>query len=198
MAEKVVKTLDLASGFTVEVSPLPPYYMDLVDERFPFPEYPSRKINLISGDVAEWPYDPPEDEKDIPAMGDDDYELYAKWRDVHAKRRKVSEKRQRARIDYLLGMCVEIVDGPIDFEDESQWDYKFSAAFPDFELPESKGEKYLLFLKHFVIRSAQDLNLVIASSTAKEVSMQGIQNALQGFRDILEEGRPGEDHSEEE
>ena len=195
MAEKKYIEIELNSGFTVHVSSLPPYYMDMINDRFPIPEYPSREIALVSGDIVDWPYEPGED---VPEEDHEDYELFVKWHTVDKKRKEVTNQRNTARVDYLLNMCVEIIDGPIEFDDQESLAYKLETAFPDFHIPEDKGQRRLLFIKHFVITTALELNSIVSSSTSQEVSMQGITSALRGFRDNLEEGGLGEDNISED
>lgn len=177
--------LTLVSGFTVDVHPLPPYYKDLIEEQYPLPDYPMRKISLAAGDVIDWPYDPPEQ---MPVEGSEDYDLYLRWKSVHAQREFVEEKRVKAKTDYLLATCVEIVDGP-ELVESQTWVSKVEAAFPDYKVPEHPGKRLLIFLKTQVITSPQELELLISLALSPEVTMQGIVRALQGFQDILEQGR---------
>lgn len=175
----------LASDYTVFVQPLPPYYKDLVEQQFPLPEYPKRKIQLIAGDVVDWPYEPP----DVPVAEDHvDYDLYMLWNIADKARKEIVILRNVARVDYLLAMCVRVIEGEFTL-DSDEWASNLEAAFPNFQVPEHKGKRYLLFLKHVVIRSAEEMDLVISMCTSPEVTMQGVINALRGFQDKMEEGR---------
>jgi len=195
MAEKVYEEIELSSGFTIHVSSLPPYYLDMINDIHPIPDYPSRKLELKAGDTIDWPYEPGEE---VPEEGDEDYELFLKYHIIDKERKEIANTRNTARVNYLLNMCVEIIDGPIDFEDTESWGYKLTTAFPDFHLPDDKGQRMLVFIKHFVITTIPELNNVIDTCTAQEVTMEGITQALRGFRGVMEEGGFREGDNEEE
>jgi len=172
----------LLSGYNVFVTPLPPYYKELVEQRFPLPDYPVRKIELAAGDLVDWPYEPP---KKLVKVDDDDYDLYIQWHIADKNRQEIQRLRNIARIDYLLSMCVAVTDGEYLVED-TEWADKLEAAFTDFQVPAHKGKRYLLFLKHIVITTTEEMDVVISLCTSPEVTMQGIINALQGFQDSVE------------
>jgi hypothetical protein len=194
MAERRMQEIDLSSGFTIGVTALPPYYMDMLNDNIPIPKYPMRKIALAGGAEVDWPYEPPEE---APTDDDADYELFVLWHDADRNIKEATNKRSTARVNYLLNMCIEIIEGPIDFDDTKSWAYKVEAAFPEFKVPENIGHRKLLFLKHFVLTTAEELNYVVTAATAPEVGMEGISSALRGFRHSLEEGGLGEDYLQE-
>jgi hypothetical protein len=171
-----------SSGYEIIVKPLPPYYKDLIEQQFPLPEYPKRKITLIAGDVVEWPYEPSDD---IPEEDSEDYELYIRWHDIDRSRAEISKLQKQASVDYLLSMCVEVVDGEYSIDDEN-WVLKLEGAFDNYEVPKHKGRRFLTFLKHFVITTKEEMDYVIHVSTSPEVTMQGILDALQGFQNSVE------------
>jgi hypothetical protein len=182
-------TVPLKSGFTVCIRPLPPYYKDLIDDTIPLPEYPIRTITLAAGDEIDWPYEPDEEHFD---PEHEDYELYVRWKSVDVERSKLNEIRNRARMDFLLSSCVDVVDGPYDVEDV-EWAQKAEAAFEDWTVPTHPGRRHLVFLKTQVITDADDMEMVVGLSTAAEVTMQGILSALRGFQPDLGQGGLGED-----
>jgi len=186
MVKKYGQDYVLSSGYEVFIEPLPPYYKDLVEQQFPLPEYPKRKIKLAAGDEVDWPYEPPEEPVD---EAHEDYELYVKWHVVDKQREEITKLRNVARVDYLLSMCVTVVDGDFTVSD-SDWVDRLEAAFTDFQVPKHKGKRYLLFLKHVVVRTHEEMELILNMCTSPEVTMQGIINALRGFQDKVEEGRP--------
>jgi hypothetical protein len=187
----------MKSGFTVSVTPLPPYYKDLVDDTIPLPEYPTRIIVLASGDEVEWPYEPDDEHFD---PDHEDYDLYVQWKSVDDEINTRTKLRNRARMDFLLSNCVDVVDGPYDVDDV-EWVHKVEATFDDWIMPTHPGYKYLIFLKTQVITDANDMEMVVGLSTAAEVTMQGILSALRGFQPDLGQGELGEDaeqHPEEQ
>lgn len=170
-------TVPMKSGFVVRVKALPPYYKDLLDDTIPLPEYPTRTIILAAGDEIEWPYEPKEEHFD---PDHEDYELYVRWKAVDEERNQLTELRKKARRDFLLSNCVDVVEGPYDLDDV-EWVQRVEAAFEDWSVPTHPGRKYLIFLLTQVITDAEDMELVMKLSTAAEVSMQGVLNALRSF-----------------
>ncbi len=182
-------TIPLKSGFTVCIRPLPPYYKDLIDDTIPLPEYPTRIITLAAGDEIDWPYKPDEEHSD---PEHEDYELYVRWKSVDVERNERTDMRNRARMDFLLSSCVDVVDGPYDVNDV-EWAQKVEAPFEDWTVPTHPGRRHLIFLKTQVITDADDMDMVVKLSTAAEATMQGIISALRGFRPDLGQGGLGED-----
>lgn len=178
--------LKLSSGYTIFITPLAPYYMDIVGDALPMPELPQREIELLGGDKILWEYIPPDEMPDK----DDEYEfnLYMKWQSINDIRKKIAEDRIRAKRDYLYSTCVEIVEGPEDFSEDG-WIDKLEAAFVEkgYQVPEHEGLLRLLFLKSFVIRTQEEADLILQYSMFPEVTMQGILNALNKFPDKMEE-----------
>jgi len=170
--------VSLDSGFVVRVHPLPPYYKDLIEEQFPLPDYPTRSIVLASGDTVPWPYKPPQEEV---GSESEDYDLYVKWKYANDVRSLVTEQREKARINFLLANCVQVISGPIRVESE-EWKLRVEAAFPDYHVPEHRGKLLLVFLQTQVITSTQELENIIQLALSSEVSVQGIMRALQGFQ----------------
>lgn len=185
MADDVrTEDVTMASGFTVRVKPMPPYYKDLIDEIIPMPEYPDRQISLMSGDVVGIPYTPPEKPVE---PSDADYDLYMRWMAVDARRKEIEIDRKKARSNFFIVNCVSIADGPVDINSE-EWVYRVEAAFPNYKVPTHPGKRLLVFLKTQVITKPEEMELLVEKSTYPEVSMQGILNALRGFQSIVEQG----------
>lgn len=174
--------LNLSSGFTVFVKPLPPYYIDVIEEILPLPEFPTRKIVLAAGDIAEWPYEPTDE---AASPDHEDYTLYAKWKSVKIQRESILQKRDKARKDFLLSNCVRVVTGPVKYESDD-WVNRVEAAFENYTVPEHEGKRLLIFLKTQVIATPEELEVIINYALSPEVTVQGIINALQGFRDKVE------------
>ena len=188
--------IPMKSGFTVRIRPLPPYYKDLIDETIPFPEYPIRIITLASGDEVEWPYEPKDEHFD---PEHEDYDLYMRWKSVDAKVAELTLIRNKARVNFLLSSCVDVVEGPYDLDDV-EWAQRVEAAFENWSVPTHPGRRYLVFLKTQVITDVEDMEIVISLSTAAEATMQGVLSALRGFPVDLGQGESREDagHAAEE
>jgi hypothetical protein len=173
-------TLKLSSGFVIELKPLSPYYLDFIEDQFPLPKFPSRKIILASGDTIDFEYTlpkaAPEDVEEL--------ELYLRYKQAEFERNDVEVLRNRARRDFLLATCVYVKEGPIDFDDK-EWEGRVEAAFPKFTVPTHKGKRMLTFLKAIVITTAEEMDLVLQGCLYQEVDMQSIFDALQGFRDSV-------------
>lgn len=176
---------NLQSGFRIFVKPLPPYYIDLIDDQLPLPQYPKRAIKLLAGDIVYWDYNPPEDPPD---ESSEDFELYARWREVDELRQELEKEREIVKRKFLLSNCVTVLDGPFKI-DGKDWVDRVEAAFPNFSMPTHEGKKRLIFLQTQVITSVEEMRLVLTSSIAPEVTMQGISNALRGFQDTMAKGR---------
>lgn len=172
-------TLNLPSGYSVRVRPMPPYYIDIVEDALPLPEYPKRRIVLTAGDVIEIDYKPPEN---MPSEQDADYELYLRWLAADQRRVEVERLRKRARMDYLLSTCVDIVgDGPKSYKNPT-WMTEVEAAFPNYKVPVNPGKRRLVFLKTYVISAPEWMDLILRTALAEEATMQGIMSALRSFQ----------------
>ncbi len=145
---------------------------------------------LAAGDVADWPYEPTKEAED---PGHEDHQLYLKWKSIERERELTNIKRDRARKDFLLSTCVDVLDGPIEFESED-WMDKVEAAFEDYVVPEHYGKRLLVFLKTQVITTPEEFEMILGYSLSQEVSMQGIIRALQGFQHSVEKERPDKRH----
>jgi hypothetical protein len=166
------------------VKPLPPYYLDFIDDQFPFLKPTQRKLKLAAGDILEIEYLPPDV---VPNKSNaEEYELYLSYKTVELKNAEILKIRERARIDFLLSNCVVIEDGPVKFEDKD-WVIRVEAAFPNYKVPEHLGKRMLAFLKSNVILHAEERSTIVETSCFQEVNLQGIIDALQGFQ--LEMGR---------
>lgn len=172
-------TLTLKSGFIVTVKPLPPYYLDFIDEAYSIKEYPDRELTLAGGDILKIDYTPPEEAPD--ASDTAEYELYVMWHAIDKYNTKMKQLRDKLRRDFLLSTCVTVESGPISIDDDS-WIINIEGALPDYEAPTHDGERRLAFMKAVVVRTQDDLQLIVRSAMFPEVTMQGIEHALQGFQ----------------
>ena len=184
MVEQKGIRLTLSSGFTVLVKPLPPYYLDFIEEQFPLKKYPTRKMKLIAGDIIDIEYLIP---NSVPeASNVEEYELYISYKNAEAKNDEIEVLREKARTDFLLSNCVVIESGPIELSSED-WVNRVEAAFPNYKVSTHPGKRLLAFLKSNVIVDAKERSAIIESACYQEVNLQGIIDALLGFQ--LEMGR---------
>lgn len=176
--------LPLSSGFTVLVKPLPPYYLDFIDDEIPLLKFPVRKLKLVSGDTVDLEYMPPDAVP--PENNVEEYELYVKYMVIHKKNAELQKLRDRARSDFLLSNCVSIVSGPVDYEDTA-WVVKLEASFKDYKVPSHAGKRMLAFLKSNVITSTTEKETIVSTACFQEVNLQGIIDALRGFQSSMEQ-----------
>lgn len=168
----------LSSGFTISVKPLPPYYMDIIEDAIPLLDYPLRTVRLMAGDVDHWPYKPP---SDLPDESDtEEYELYMRWCAADIGNEDRQRKRKRAKRDLLLSLCVTIDDGPSSVDDQD-WVHRVEGAFEDFKVPTHVGQRRLVFLKSQVILEISEFEMIAGLATYAEISMQGVSSAMEGF-----------------
>jgi hypothetical protein len=182
MSDSNAVELTLSSGFKVSVTPLPPYYIDWIDDVYPVPKPPMRKLKLAAGDEVEYDYIVPKsapDEKNI-----EDYGLYLKYKDFLKKSDEIARSRERAKRDFLLSNCIKILSGPIDI-DKDEWEKNVEAPFENYTVPLHPGKRMLAFMKAVVIHSTIDYQAVIKVALYQEVNMQSILNALSSFRPSL-------------
>jgi len=175
--------IPLSSGFTVLVKPLPPYYLDFIEEQIPLLKYPSRKLKLLGGDTIEVEYILPESMPS--ADNSEDYELYINYKATELKNKELEQERYRAKTDFLLSNCVVIQeDGPIDYKSDD-WVTKLEASFENYKVPTHPGKRMLAFLKSNVILKPEERDIIVSTSCYQEVNLQGIIDALLGFRDQM-------------
>ena len=182
MTELFSQTLSLSSGYTVSVQPLPPYYVDFIEDELPYFDYPKRKLQLAAGDVVGIEYTPPEASPNVDNV--EEFELYARWQSAKQANIKIDKLRERVRRDFLLSTCVMIIDGPLDVNSDV-WVLQVEASFKDYKVPVHFGKRILAFLKSQVIRSDKDYKDIINSAMFPEVSMQGVEDSLRGFQNAL-------------
>ena len=179
MAEQKGIKMVMSSGFTILVKPLPPYYLDFIDEQIPLQELPKRKLHLASGDVIEIEYLPPEAVPDSENV--EEYELYLEYKATIDKNLELDKKRERARSDFLLSNCVYIESGPIDFNSQD-WVTRLEASFQNYSVPQHPGKRLLAFLKSNVILHTEERSAIVETACFQEVNLQGIIDALCGFQ----------------
>lgn len=185
------KSLDLISGFTVIVKPLPPYYLDFIEDKYPFVDYPKRELTLAGGDILEIDYELPEQQPSADNI--EEYELYVRWHAANNENVKLKALRDKTRRDFLLATCVTVQSGPVQESDPS-WVIDIESAIEGYKVPTHSGKRRVDFLKAVVIRSQGDLQKIVESAMFPEVTMQGIETALQGFQNEVERGKSRQRH----
>ena len=181
------------TGFTIEVVPLPPYYMDVVEESIPLLDHPKREVQLLGGATDYFPYDPPDE---VPSKDDrEEYEMYMRWAGITLENANRSVQRDRVRRDFALSNCVRIKDGPYTCEDD-EWLMRVSAAFEDFHYPTNEGARRLLFIKTQIITTSEENEWILNHCMFPEVTMQGVENSLRRFCLVMEERTADRRHEE--
>lgn len=174
------KTLTLeSSGFTITITPMSPYYMDVIELAYKLKPAPQRRITLAGGDVYEFPFEP---EDRVYVEGEDDYELWIQHKAVVAYNDNIASVRNRAREDFLLSTCVVVDDGPYTLDDVWRTNIEASLRENGWRMPVHIGEQRLLFLKTAVIRSAAERELVVKTCLYMEVTEPELSLALSMFR----------------
>lgn len=171
---------ELYSGFKVAVKPMCPYYVDFIEEVFPFKEHPKRVVQLAGGDTYEIPFEV--DKKVSYTSEHEDYDLYIKTIAVDAYNKDLEPKRQKAREDFLLATAIEVLDGPIDFND-NKWIDEVEAAFAEkgYMAPTHEGALKVLFLKTQVITTPQERTAILDAALYREVSESELMRSLSKF-----------------
>ena len=174
-------TYDLDSGFLVEVTGLPPYHLDFVEEALPLPEFPSIHYVNPAGDAFELEYTPPDECPDV-VDDEEGYYLYMQWHSVSAKRIEITQERIKTRRDFVLSNCVHVLDGPYDIEDDD-WVMELEGALVGYgyKVPEHRGARRLAFIKSKVIVSDSDWFVVRDASIYAEITVDGVYSAMDGL-----------------
>jgi len=183
MDSKVVK-IDLSSGFTINVKPLPPYYNDFIEDALPLVSLPKRTLHLKAGDEVQVEYIEPEE---FPTDAEEQ-ELYLLYKTAVKDNEEIERKRSRTKINFLLINCIEIVDGPVQ-EGDSSWSDRVQQSLPGYKLPVDPGLLHVAFLKSQVITTQLELDTVLSICFHPEVNIQGIVNALSHFQDQISRPR---------
>ena len=185
MSSPKVAVLDLTSGFTIKVKPLPPYYNDFIEDALPLKPLPRRKLHLAAGDVLDVEYIKPE------AFPDDsaEQELYVLYVTAEDENKAIETQRQKYKINFLINNCIEVADGPCKLTDP-EWVAALERSLPNYKVPVDPGLRYVAFVKTQVITTQVEMDEILTSCMFPEVNMQGIVNALLHFPDNLPGGIP--------
>jgi hypothetical protein len=181
MPEPKVSILDLTSGFTIKVKPLPPYYNDFIEDALPLKPLPTRKLTLLAGDPVEVEYIKPDTFPPDPA----EQELYLLYTLATDENKKLEAKRQKSKRDYLIVNCIEIVDGPYKVTDQ-EWVTTLESSLPGYKVPAELGMRFVVFVKTQVITTQVELDEIFTASMYPEVNIQGILAALSHFPDRIQ------------
>lgn len=174
------KTYGLQSGFVIEITTLPPYYMDFVYAALPLPDYPVRQFTNIAGDTFLLDYEPPDEVPDV--ADEDEYLLYMEWHSVQARRAEILEEQAKARRNFLLSNCVFVVDGPYDLDDDD-WVVEVEGGLCEYgyKVPSDPAGRRMTFILSKVITSNADWIVVRDNAMYSEISMDGVAAALTGL-----------------
>ena len=185
MSSPKVAVLDLTSGFTIRVKPLPPYYNDFIEDALPLKPLPRRKLHLAAGDTLDVEYIKPESFPDDSS----ERELYVLYVTAEDENKAIEVQRQKYKINFLINNCIEVVDGPCKLTDP-EWVAALERSLPNYKVPVDPGLRYVAFVKTQVITTQVEMDEILTSCMFPEVNMQGIVNALLHFPDNLPGGIP--------
>lgn len=188
---RVGKIRELASGFTIETTALPPYYMDFIEDAYPYIDNPTWEYTNVAGDVFPLEYEPPDNPPDPDDEEDPDseenYIMWKRWQDIQRQNVVISNDRWRARRDFLLAVCVNVIDGPCSVDDDS-WTDNLEAV-RGYKTPSDPGARKVAFLKSMVVTSEEIWHIVQQDSMFLEVTVEGVYLAVAGLG-LMWEGRP--------
>lgn len=171
-----------SNNYLIEINPLPPFYMDFIEAVYPLKEYPNRIVKNVAGDILELEYKPLQEHSDPEHAY---YDLWITWTAVDEHNARMKDLRNKARIDFLLVSCVDVLEGRYTLE-STEWSDKLVSIFgDDYHVPHAKRDRLLLFLKYEVIRTLTDKEFILQSAMYPEVNMQGIVDALHTFQNPL-------------
>jgi hypothetical protein len=176
----VFAELNLSSGFVVHVKALPPYYKDFIEDAIPYVPVPKRTLHLLTGDDVSVEYIVPETFPEEP----EEQELYLLYKTALSRNEEIDIVRARARMNFLLVNCVEVVSGSITIDDPA-WISKLEMSLPSYKVPTDAGLRYIAFIKSQVITSQPEMEAILNASLYTEVDMQGIVAALHHFQDTI-------------
>lgn len=170
----------LDSGYTVDIKLTGPFAYDHITQRHPLPPAPVRKIKLAGGVVEDWPYNCPDSEPEEP----EEKSLYNQFKMWERRCFDITRIRQRARAHYFMNEHITVVSGP-----GGKWLWKgvnfvkwicrmWGCTAPD-------NAAYLHFLKTQVIASNKDWEMIQKNAIAQEVTMEGLLDAADRFRDAV-------------
>jgi len=181
-------TLMIPSGYTIRVKRLGPYAFDPLYDRKDLHDPGPMKITVKLMEKIKPPgveqiiiYAPPDEIPDLEEHPQA-WLYYQQWMLHEQNRREIGLNFMRARMEFLLALAVDVLDGPNVVEDDA-WFRPLSTLI---EPPEDYGNRYMLFLKTQVIRSNLTAELIREFSVIKEVTMEGIKNALRKIRSVME------------
>lgn len=165
------KLIVLSCGVTLETRPVPPMVLAEIDKKFPEPSIPKVRDEEKGRDIPN-PQDP----------------SYLKALDT------VAQAKGNAIIDVIAGLGTKlhsVPDGMYRPEDE---DWKEPLEFLGLFIPEKGTGRYLAWLKYYVIRSGEDLGIIVKKSAkAIGVPEEEVASAIATFQSI-EERKPNTEH----
>lgn len=169
----------LESGYRVKVRLTGPFVFDDLMKRYRDPPPVMRQVTLASGEIGEWPYEPPA--VPPPETDRDEYELWGRYQSRKYNIVTLSSERARAQAHFFLLDCISVLAlHPLAIAANlwRWWVSLWGGTGDSFPL----RERYLSFLKTRVIVTNQDWLAIQTAAIAKEVTMDGILDAADTFR----------------
>ena len=185
--------IKVPSEFTLKIKRLPPFIYESIEEEDIKDLGPFKitvkllQINMPEAHLEqEIIYEPPTDENDQIVEPDREtneagWVYYKEWEAHEQERAERIVLRGRRRWDFTMLNCIEIVDGPIEMEDDGWLEPLLSMI----SLPESFGDRKLLFLKTQVIYPTEAREVIGFFVRVQEVTMEGLKKAFDSFRSAI-------------
>jgi hypothetical protein len=170
--------LKLTTGFEIEITPLPPYSLDALQQKYRSVEF-KRGVVVASGVTEYIVYDPPDKVPDRNEMPEE-YNLYNQYLSHQAKEREKYELYTRERTAFLLAKCVKVVSGPTQFEDE---DWREMLAAFGLELPANPIRQKVLWLQQVVFGGTVEYISVLSKyAIIDNLTMDDVKAAMNAMQ----------------
>jgi len=178
---KMASRYSLSSGFVVEVGTLGPHALWPIEQKYKDPGPWTYQVETKIEGIVEFIYDPPNESPDK-EKDPEGWELYQCWRSHEAKRQAIREQYVQARTLFMLLNCVTVIDGPCTVDD-TEWYKRIEHMVSE---PKTHSERRLLFfLTQVFAISSNEFQLITQRAVAPEVTIEGVLEALEGFRSSM-------------
>lgn len=174
--------LTLTTGFELEITPLPPYALDALQQKYRPVEF-KRAVLLASGATEYLVYDSP---GTPPSPGEgEEYDLWVRYQAHQRVEKEKAETYYRERAYFLLAKCVKVISGPSKLEDPDWVDLLEAFEIP---LPTNPIRKRVLWLWQVVFGGNLELYTVTEKyAVIDNLTMTEVQAAVQGMNAVYDE-----------
>lgn len=181
-------TMRLPSEYVVCVKRVGPYAFDPIYDREDLQDPGPMKITIklmeklrppgVEQEIVYGPPDEMPDKEEHPQA----WIYYQQWLEHRVKRHDVAVRLTRARMEMVLVLAVNVQEGPI-MVDSDEWLKPLLGLVDE---PQTYGKRLLLFLKTQVVRTPLTADIIREIAIIKEVTIQGIKQALDKIRGQME------------